>query len=75
VGQAARRPGGRRAVALLNHGPSALQITTSASTIGLPPASGYLVEDLWAHTATTTTGPISALVPPHSAVLYRVTTG
>jgi hypothetical protein len=66
--------GGRRAVALLNRGPSALHITTSASTIGLPPASGYLVEDLWAHTTTTTTGPISALVPPHSTVLYRVTT-
>ena len=65
--------GGSRAVALLNRGRRARRITTSARAIGLSPASGFVVENLWTHTTDTTTGRISALVPPHSAVLYRVT--
>jgi alpha-galactosidase len=66
--------GGDRAVALLNRGRDTLRITTRARTIGLPPARRYLVEDQWAPTAAArlTTGLISARVPPHSAVLYRV---
>jgi alpha-galactosidase len=64
--------GADRAVALLNRGPSALRIATSASAIGLPRASGYRLEDLWAHTTTATAGTIGALVPPHGAALYRV---
>jgi alpha-galactosidase len=66
--------GGARAVALLNRGASALRITTNASAIGLPPAKAYRLEDLWAHTTTTTSRKISALVPAHSVVLYRATT-
>lgn len=66
--------GSARAVALLNRGSSALRITTSASAIGLPSACAYRLENLWEHTTTTTTGAISALVPTHSAILYRVTT-
>jgi hypothetical protein len=65
--------GGSRAVALLNRGPRALRLTTSAEAIGLAPAGDYLVENLWSHTTATTTGLISARVPPESAVLYRVT--
>jgi alpha-galactosidase len=67
--------GGRRAVALLNRGGTAVRITTGAAAVGLSPAGRYQVENLWTHTSTTTSGPITALVSPHSAVLYRVTTG
>jgi alpha-galactosidase len=68
-----RLVGGHRAVALLNRGPRALRITTSATRVGLPPARAYRLQDLWAHTTNTTTGVISALVAPKSVVLYRVT--
>jgi alpha-galactosidase len=67
--------GERAAVALLNRGTVALQITTSASKAGLRSAAHYTVHDLWAGTTETTTGEISALVPPESVVLYRVTPG
>jgi len=65
--------GGDRAVALLNRGSSAIRITTSASAIQIPHAAGYRITNLWAHTTVTTTGQITARVPPHAAVLYRVT--
>ena len=62
----------RAAVALLNRGGVALQITTSASGVGLPSAAHYTVHDLWAGSTDKTTGTISAVVPPGSVVLYRV---
>ena len=65
---------GARAVALLNRGASALTIRTTATAVGLAPASGYRLENLWDHTTTTTAGAITAVVPANSAVLYRVTT-
>ncbi|MBV9798043.1 MAG: glycoside hydrolase family 27 protein [Solirubrobacterales bacterium] len=64
---------GHRAVALLNRGPRPLRITTSARKVGLRRAKAYELQDLWAHTAKKTTGVITAVVPPHSAVLYRAT--
>lgn len=63
--------GGERAVALLNRGPTALWITTSATAVGLPSARDYRLHDLWMHTTRTTTGVIGSVVAPHSAVLYR----
>jgi alpha-galactosidase len=65
--------GGRAAVALLNRGTQPLRITTTASTAGLRSAASYTVRDLWAATTERTSGAISALVPPESVVLYRVT--
>jgi alpha-galactosidase len=65
--------GGARAVALLNRGAGALRITTSARAIGLAPDGRYQVENLWRGTSATTSGSIGAVVPAHSAVLYRVT--
>jgi alpha-galactosidase len=62
---------GARAVALLNRGSSPLRISTTAVAVGLPPASGYVLRDVWSHsTATTRTG-ISALVPANGTVLLR----
>ena len=59
------------AVALLNRGPTALPIATTAVAVGLAPARRYFLEDLWTGAKTSTTGAISALVPPASVVLYR----
>jgi alpha-galactosidase len=65
--------GGEAAVALLNRGSVPLQITTDTSTVGLRSAASYTVRDLWAGTTETTAAAIAAIVPPDSAVLYRVT--
>ena len=64
--------GGEHAVALLNRGSTAIRITTSAGAIRVARAASYRIENLWANTTATTTGKISARVPPHAAVLYRV---
>jgi Alpha galactosidase A/Alpha galactosidase C-terminal beta sandwich domain/Glucodextranase, domain B len=62
-----------RAVALFNRGSSPLQISTTASAVGLPPASSYKLVNPWTNQTTTTTGDINANVPPDAVVLYRVT--
>jgi alpha-galactosidase len=63
---------GSRAVALLNRGSSPTRIETSASAVGLPPASNYALRNLWTHTNSSNDGPISAEVPGDSTVLLRV---
>ena len=65
--------GEQAAVALLNRGTAPLQIAITASKAGLRSAARYTVRDLWAGTTERTTGEISAMVPPDSVVLYRVT--
>jgi alpha-galactosidase len=64
---------GDRAVLLFNETNTPAVITTSARQAGLPAAPAYVLRDLWRHTATRTSGPISAEVPPHAVVMYRVT--
>jgi len=64
--------GGARAVALLNRGSSATRIQTSASAVGLPPASSYSVRNVWTHTTSTSRGSIGAEVPGDGTVLLRV---
>jgi alpha-galactosidase len=60
-------------VVLFNADASTKTITTSASVVGLPAKSSYILENLWAGGArTTTTGTISASVPSHGVVMYRV---
>lgn len=69
--------GGARAVALFNRGPSTVQIGTTGTAIGLPPASRhlrYFIQDLWSGQARTTSGSITALVPSHGVALYYTTT-
>jgi alpha-galactosidase len=65
--------GGARAVALLNRGPAALRIATTARELGVPRARSYELQDLWTGTVTATAGAIGTRVPAHSAALYRVT--
>jgi len=62
---------GSRAVALLNRGSSPTKITSSASAIGLPPASRYSLRNVWTHTTSATAGAISAEVPGYGTVLLR----
>jgi hypothetical protein len=64
--------GGSRAVALLNRGTSVMRIATSASAVGMPPASSYSLRNVWTHGTGSTYGPISADVPGDSVVLLRV---
>ncbi|MFD9688744.1 NEW3 domain-containing protein [Kitasatospora sp. NPDC059088] len=67
--------GGDRAVALFNSSDTAQTITTTAARAGLPSATGYALHDLVTKQVTGTTGVISADVPPHATVLYRVHPG
>jgi alpha-galactosidase len=60
------------AVALFNAGDSTATIDTTASAVGLGNASQYRLRDLWSKSSRTTTGAISASVPAHGTVVYRV---
>jgi alpha-galactosidase len=66
---------GARAVALFNRGSSPVQITTSASAVGLPAAKRYHLLNLWSNQTTATRGTITAQVPANGVTLYRVTAG
>ncbi|MFJ2189725.1 NEW3 domain-containing protein [Kitasatospora sp. NPDC087861] len=66
---------GDRAVALFNSSDSAQTITTTAAAAGLAHASSYRLQDLVTKNVTQSTGTISADVPPHATVLYRVRAG
>ncbi|GAA0531359.1 hypothetical protein GCM10010172_10090 [Paractinoplanes ferrugineus] len=59
------------AVALFNQSGSTTTISTSASAIGLT-GSSFTLRDVWSNATSTTTGAISASVPSHGTVVYRV---
>jgi alpha-galactosidase len=59
-------------VALFNSTNGPATIATTASAAGLGPATAYNLRDLWTHQSTETAGAISAVVPPHATVMYRV---
>jgi alpha-galactosidase len=63
------------AVALFNENASTATISTNPGEAGLPVSSSYRLVDLWSKTVTTTTGTISASVPAHGTVAFRVTPG
>ncbi|MGC2449260.1 MAG: glycoside hydrolase family 27 protein [Candidatus Sulfotelmatobacter sp.] len=69
---AKREPNGDAIVGLFNTGSKAEEVSVPASTVALPEnKSGYSLHDLWTgETKKTTT--ISAVVPSHGVVLYRV---
>src|SRR5262249_39511999 len=56
---------GDRAVALFNETGTAHKISTTAAKAGLRAAGSYTLKDLWTKLTRTTTGSISATVPPH----------
>ncbi|MCQ6252077.1 NPCBM/NEW2 domain-containing protein [Streptomyces malaysiensis] len=63
---------GSRAVALFNETDRPQHIATTATGAGLPEATAYRLRDLWAHKDYNTAGAVSATVPAHGTVLYRV---
>ncbi|MPY60216.1 NPCBM/NEW2 domain-containing protein [Streptomyces spongiae] len=63
---------GSRAVALFNETGSAQRISTTAAAVGLPDSDAYTLRDLWQHKSYNTAGRISATVPAHGTVLFRV---
>src|SRR5437764_12245183 len=63
------------AVALFNETTSSATIGTTAADAGLPRAAGYSARDVWAHRDLQTAGRLSAVVPPHATVVYRVHAG
>ncbi|MGW5656826.1 glycoside hydrolase family 27 protein [Streptomyces humi] len=62
-------------VALFNETGSTATITTTAAAIGKTGASAYTLTDLWSGGSSTTSGTISASVPAHGTVMYRVAGG
>nr|WP_069463101.1 ricin-type beta-trefoil lectin domain protein [Actinacidiphila rubida] len=67
--------GGDVSVALFNETGSTATVSTSATAIGKTGASSYTLTDLWSGSTSTTSGPISASVPAHGTVMYRVAGG
>lgn len=62
------------AVALYNQGDSATTITTTAAAVGKA-GSAFTLRDLWTGASRTTSGAISANVPAHGTVVYRLAGG
>jgi alpha-galactosidase len=62
-------------VVLFNENSSTATISTTAATIGKTGASSYTLTDLWSAATSTTSGTISASVPGHGVVMYRVSGG
>ncbi|TDV35299.1 NPCBM/NEW2 domain-containing protein [Actinophytocola oryzae] len=60
------------AVALFNETGSTATFGTTASAAGLGNATSYQLRDLWSKAVTTSTGAVSASVPAHATVVYRV---
>ncbi|MBP2478726.1 alpha-galactosidase [Crossiella equi] len=60
------------AVALFNESGSAQTFGTTAAEAGLGNATGYRLRDLWTGRESTSDGAISATVPAHTTVVYRV---
>ncbi|HET6865392.1 MAG TPA: hypothetical protein VFH80_05690 [Solirubrobacteraceae bacterium] len=63
---------GDRSVVLFNSTNTATKIATTAAAAGLPAAHAYRLQNLWTNSVTETGGAISAFVPAHAVVMYRV---
>jgi alpha-galactosidase len=63
---------GDRSVVLFNKGDTAQTITTNAKTVGFGGGGLYGLTDLVSKQKTSSAGVISANVPPHGTVMYRV---
>ncbi|WP_214324530.1 NPCBM/NEW2 domain-containing protein [Nonomuraea sediminis] len=63
---------GDLAVVLYNESDRQTTISVKASRLKLPDASRYRVEDLWTGAVWSTKGDLSAAVPGHGSVMYRL---
>src|SRR3954447_20511408 len=66
--------GGDHAVALFNESGATATISTTAAAIGMS-GSSFNLKDLWSKASRGTSGAISASVPSHGTVMYRVSAG
>ncbi|WP_406177529.1 NPCBM/NEW2 domain-containing protein [Streptomyces sp. NBC_00996] len=66
---------GGRSVTLTNENTTTRTVSTTAEAVGLGGATSYSLKDLWSKRTSTTIGAISASVPAHGTVMYRVTPG
>jgi alpha-galactosidase len=66
---------GGAAVVLFNRSATGAAVETSAAALGLPGAPAYTMRDLWADTATVTSGAVRASVPGHGARMFVVAPG
>ena len=64
---------GDRAVTLTNENDTTATISTTATAVGIAGSASYTLKDLWSGGTSTTPDSISASVPAHSTVMYRVT--
>jgi alpha-galactosidase len=71
---AKRLSNGDVAVALLNQGGTTTTISTTAAAIGKS-GSSFTLFDAWTNATSTTSSTISASVPAHGTVVYRVSGG
>ncbi|MEV0199805.1 cellulose binding domain-containing protein [Nonomuraea sp. NPDC050691] len=71
---AKRLGNGDVAVALFNQGGTTTTVSTTASAIGLAGGS-FTLRDAWTNAVSTSAGTISATVPSHGTVVYRVSGG
>ncbi|WP_433605530.1 glycoside hydrolase family 27 protein [Dactylosporangium sp. CA-139114] len=62
-------------VVLFNENTATATISTTAAAIGKSGASSYSLTDLWSGATSTTSGAITASVPGHGVVMYRVAGG
>ena len=70
---AKREPNGDAIVGLFNTGGKAEEVSVPVSTLDLPAnQSGYSLDDLWTGETKKTSSTLSAVVPPHGVVLYRI---
>ncbi|MEU1123386.1 alpha-galactosidase [Streptomyces sp. NPDC005899] len=66
---------GDRSVTLTNESGSTATVSTTAAAVGLPGAASYKLSNLWSKAVSSTSGMISASVPAHGTVMYRVSLG
>ncbi|HEX5205729.1 glycoside hydrolase family 27 protein [Paractinoplanes rhizophilus] len=71
---AKRLANGDVAVALFNQGGGTTTVSTTAAAIGKT-GSSFTLRDAWTNATSTSTGTISASVPGHGTVVYRVSGG
>jgi alpha-galactosidase len=71
---AKRLSNGDVAVALFNQGSATTTVSTTAAAVGKT-GSSFTLLDAWTNATSTTTGSISASVPAHGTVVYRVSGG
>ncbi|GGM27241.1 glycoside hydrolase family 27 protein [Micromonospora yangpuensis] len=71
---AKRLANGDVAVALFNQGNATTTVSTTAAAVGKT-GSSFTLRDAWTNATSTSTGAISASVPAHGTVVYRVSGG